>query len=146
MGHDSRRCAYVCMCSCMCMHVCVCQYACVRACMCVGVCNVCTPVCECIVINVINFICVINAATDSGSPLSPCTPSINEKDPWDGESAEVAKERILAGIEQLCAEVKEAELFAEAVNLTEYPDYCAVVPLPMDLSLIQKRLQNGFYR
>ena len=72
--------------------------------------------------------------------------SIKEKDPWDGESEEAAKERICAGIEQLCAEVKEAELFAEAVNLTEYPDYCTVVPLPMDISLIKRRLQHGFYR
>lgn len=77
--------------------------------------------------------------------MSPSN-SIKEKDPWEGESEESAKERIIAGIEQLCAEVKEAELFAEAVNLSEYPDYCTVVPLPMDISLIKKRLQNGFYR
>ena len=91
------------------------------------------------------FTCVIITASDSDSVVSPGS-SIKEKDPWDGESEEAAKERICAGIEQLCAEVKEAELFAEAVNLTEYPDYCTVVPLPMDLALIKKRLQHGFYR
>ena len=69
-----------------------------------------------------------------------------EKGNWDDENVHIARERILDGIEDIFSKVEEAKHFITPVDLTEYPNYCTVVPLPMDLTMIKARLQNYFYR
>ena len=37
-------------------------------------------------------------------------------------------------------------MFIAPVDLDQLPDYCKVVAFPTDLSTIEKKLANGFYR
>lgn len=61
---------------------------------------------------------------------------------WGGEGE---RERIMRGLE-VVSRMEEAVMFVNAVDLEEEPTYCLAVPFPTDLSTIQERLQNGFYR
>jgi len=40
----------------------------------------------------------------------------------------------------------EAEVFVHPVDLTHFRDYCTVVPYPICLQNIERRLHNDFYR
>ena len=40
----------------------------------------------------------------------------------------------------------EAHMFKTPVDLDKVPDYCKVVAFPTDLSTIEKKLANSFYR
>ena len=61
---------------------------------------------------------------------------------WGGEGE---RRRILGGLEAV-SRMEEAVMFVSPVDLEEEPTYCLAVPFPTDLSTIQERLQNGFYR
>lgn len=55
------------------------------------------------------------------------------------------RDRILQGLASV-AELDVACDFREPVNVKEVPSYNEVIPFPTDLSTIQERLMNGFYR
>jgi len=55
------------------------------------------------------------------------------------------KQKVLTKIRELRQE-NSYEIFFSAVDLTVFRDYHCIVPLPIDLSLIERRLENDYYR
>lgn len=43
-------------------------------------------------------------------------------------------------------ELEIAKPFVDSVDLDDYPDYCLIVPYPMDLGLIMSRIEGNYYR
>ena len=59
---------------------------------------------------------------------------------------EQTTQRIMEGLEWCMENMEESRAFIDPVDLNMYPDYCLVVPLPMNLSTIKARLESSFYR
>ncbi|XP_072553595.1 PH-interacting protein isoform X2 [Salminus brasiliensis] len=64
---------------------------------------------------------------------------------WGSRTRDEECERIISGIDQLST-LDVAAPFALPVDLQAYPTYCTVVAYVTDLSTIQSRLENRFYR
>lgn len=70
-------------------------------------------------------------------------PSMLPRRDWWG--ADGASERA-ADVLREVARLAEATEFRQAVDLFNYPVYAAIIPHPMDLATIEKRIKNNFYR
>ena len=68
--------------------------------------------------------------------------TVNIKEAWGGEGEQ---NRILKGLPTIMG-LDEAHMFKTPVDLDTLPDYCKVVAFPTDLSTIEKKLANSFYR
>ncbi|XP_065578986.1 PH-interacting protein-like [Artemia franciscana] len=66
-------------------------------------------------------------------------------DEWSNLNRDSECNRIANLIGQMMT-LSAAEPFSAPVDLTAYPDYAEVVPYPVDISLIKRRVENRFYR
>lgn len=69
----------------------------------------------------------------------------NDEEPWGGEGEAVARDRIQCGMDALWS-MPLSQPFQQPVSVEEYPDYHLVIPYPVDLGTIRRRLSNGYYR
>ena len=74
--------------------------------------------------------------------LSLLSGSATESEAWGGEEE---RERIRQGL-SVAMEMDEAAMFVDPVDVEALPTYSLAVPFPTHLSLIQDRLEQGFYR
>uniref|UniRef100_A0AC35UG40 Bromo domain-containing protein n=1 Tax=Rhabditophanes sp. KR3021 TaxID=114890 RepID=A0AC35UG40_9BILA len=64
---------------------------------------------------------------------------------WGEKEMDVVLDRAKAAI-MLMMRSEEVEIFNDPVDFNLYPDYLDIVPYPIDLSLIVKRIEHKFYR
>uniref|UniRef100_A0AC35TW21 WD_REPEATS_REGION domain-containing protein n=1 Tax=Rhabditophanes sp. KR3021 TaxID=114890 RepID=A0AC35TW21_9BILA len=64
---------------------------------------------------------------------------------WGEKDMDVVLDRVKAAI-MLMMRSEEIEIFNDPVDFNLYPDYLDIVPYPIDLSVIVKRIENKFYR
>ena len=70
---------------------------------------------------------------------------MEQGDEWAPNGIDAEQQRIVKGIEVVMETMEEAAPFKEPVDLELYPDYCTVVAMPTDLSIIKTKLLNKFY-